>query len=651
MESIFTSILSTSISAGFMVLDVAAIRILFRKMPKSFRCFLWMLVGIHLLFPFSIESAFGLLPRVEIRGGADRGGWLYDSEALENSDNIESGTGTEDLVDMEKKALAQPGLFGVNSTGSLKDAGRGHMLMKAGAVFWGLGVLLLLGYFFISWHKITRMLKTAVPWESMGIKIYQSDRIQTPFLFGIVRPRIYIPMHIEEESLPYIIKHECAHQKRKDYLTKPAAFVLLCIHWFNPCIWLAYKLMCRDIELACDELVIRDFTAWEKKAYSTALLNCSVSQKKITACQAFFGETGIKERVKNVLRYKKPALLAVVMSITVCMVVSLCFMTTRREKALPGPEEGADQGEMLSETEKGDRQGVLLPESEKEEDQGQTPLGSGEEAGQSQTLPGSGEMAGQGQTLPEPAKGTEDEAQIFVSQTEGENPEENTEFVRQWTEAFCNRDGEKIYAMCSDEWKKNAGENEMMPGPENGYTFGWSSPWPIEDDLVRVVELSENHAELLYYAWTSDPHMSVWRQSLSYHKEDKWLVDQVDTDIMEYICILEEFEKAYPDGEISGTPMDYLENGMGEALNNNALLSSTTIYLPLFEPDTAAVSLLNLLRNEEKVEVEAQIDEKGKEAKVTVEFMDGNRAVVLMVQPYGENGIWIPQSYNEEEEE
>ncbi len=94
-----------------MVLDVAAIRILFRKMPKSFRCFLWMLVGIHLLFPFSIESAFGLLPRVEIRGGADRGGWLYDSEALENSDNIESGTGTEDLVDMEKKALAQPGLL------------------------------------------------------------------------------------------------------------------------------------------------------------------------------------------------------------------------------------------------------------------------------------------------------------------------------------------------------------------------------------------------------------------------------------------------------------------------------------------------------------------------------------------------------------
>lgn len=605
-----------------MVLAVAAIRILFRKMPKSFRCFLWMLVGIRLLFPFSIESAFGLLPRVEIRGGADRGGRLYDSEALENSDNIGAGTGTEDLVDMEKKALAQPGLFGVNGMGNQKDAGRGHMLMKAGTVFWGFGVLALLGYFFISWHKITRMLKTAVPGESMGIKIYQSDRIQIPFLFGIVHPRIYIPMHMEEESLPYIIRHECAHKRRKDYLTKPAAFVLLCIHWFNPCIWLAYKLMCRDIELACDELVIRDFTAREKKAYATALLNCSVSQKKITTCQAFFGETGIKERVKNVFSYKKPALLAVVMSITVCMVVSLCFMTTRREKALPGPEEGQDQ----------------------------TPMESGEEAGQSQTLPDSGEMAGQGQTLPEPAKGTEDEAQIFVSQTEGENQEERTEFVRQWTEAFCNRDGEKIYAMCSDEWKRNAGENEMMPGPENGYTFGWSSPWPIEDDLVRVVELSENHAEILYYAWTSDPHMTVWRQSLSYHiEDDKCLVDQVDTDIMEYICILEEFEKAYPDGQISDTPMDYLENGMGEALNNNALLSSTTIYLPLFEPDTAAVYLLNLLRNEGKVAVEAEIDEKEKKAKVTVEFMeDGNRTVVLMVQPYGENGIWIPQTYDEE---
>lgn len=607
MESIFASILSTSISAGFMVLAIAAVRALFRKMPKSFRCFLWMLVGIRLVLPFSIESAFGLLPRVEISEKTASGGRLYE--------NTKAGAETGYPVDAEKKALARTGLPDVkNSAGSLLDTHSGRMLMKTGAVCWGIGALLFLGYFFLSWHKITRMLKTAVPGESMGIKIYRSDTITMPFLFGIVRPRIYIPMHMEEESLPYIIKHECAHRKRKDYLTKPAAFILLCIHWFNPCIWLAYKLMCRDIELACDELVIRDFTAREKKAYSTALLNCSVSQKKITACQAFFGETGIKERVKNVFNYKKPARLAAAMSVMVCVVIFLCFMTTKQETILP--ESGDKEQLPVSRTE-----GKNLQErAEAEERENDAVDGSGQ--------PGAAESG--------------DEADSLQKQTK---------FVKQWTEAFCSRDGEKIYAMYSEEYKKNAGENEMMPTTENGYAFGWSSPWPVEDDSVRILELSEDRAEILYYAWVSDPHVTVWRQSLTYHKENsRWLVDQVDTDIMEYICVLEEFEKAYPDGQISDTPMDYLKNGMGEALNSNALLSSTTIYLPLFKPDTAAVYLLNLLQNEGKVAVEARIDEKEKKAKVTVEFMeDGKEAAVLMIQPYGENGIWIPQTYDGEE--
>ncbi len=618
MESVFTGILSTSIAAGFMVLAIVLVRIFFRKMPKNFRCLLWTLVGVRLLFPFSIESAFGVVPRVEIEQGSALSGQFYPGMLSEDMQpgqmenfGTKEQTQTENL-NGDKEIRAEKFMEGDKKV----------LLLKAGALCWILGVFFWLGYFFLTWCRIRDQLKTAVPEENMGTKIYRSERIVTPFLFGIIHPRIYIPMHIDGENLPYIIRHECAHKKRKDYLIKPAAFMLLCIHWFNPCVWLAYKLMCRDIELACDELVIRKFTVQEKKAYSTALLSCSISQRKIVACQAFFGESGIKERVKNVFSYKKPAFLAVVLSVLVCLLVSLCFMTTRKEGAKSGTGLSMSQANGEAKISDSQPKGADMEENQETEGQanGADATGGFHESGSKNSV-------------------QEDRTNAGL--------QERTEFVKQWVRAFCNRDGEKIYDMYSEEYKQNATESEMMPTAENEYSFGWSSPWPVDGNLASIVELTEDHAEILYYAWVSDPHVSVWRQSLSYHMEDdKWLIDQVDTEMMEYICVLEEYEKAYPEGQINDTPMDYMKNGMGETLNNNALLSSTTIYQPLFKPDTAAVYLLNLLQNEGKVEVKADVDENGGKAKVTVEFKeDGNRVEVLMVQPYGENGIWVPQTY------
>ncbi len=643
MESVFTGVLSTSISAGFMVLAVALIRFLFREMPKSFRCFLWILVGVRLLLPFQPESVFGLMPKVEIGRNAALTGQTYQESLV---GDMPSGVTPENSGVSGEKEQKRPILSEgekAGKAGEFASGGKRRLLMKAGAVCWILGVFLWLGYFCFSWYGVKGRLKTAIPEKSMGVKIYRSDRILTPFLFGIIRPRIYVPTGLEEECLPYIIRHECAHKERRDYLVKPAAFILLGIHWFNPCIWLAYKLMCRDMELACDELVIREFSVEEKKAYGAALLSCSVSQRKIAACQAFFGESGIKERVKNVFGYKKPAFWAVIFSILVCAVVSLCFMTTRREEQKGGAEVSLSRTEISksqaelsgSRTEGAQEETTKTASGQKkaeEADLAEDTGTKGQEKGDDAT-DNSAQKAGETE---ETVK--EDEAKVGLKESE--------ESVKEWIEAFCNRDGKKIFNMYSEEYKKNAGENEIMPTAENEYALGWSSPWPWEDSEARIAELTENHAEILYYAWVSDPHVTVWRQSLSYHVEDgKWLVDQADTIMMEHICVLEEFEKAYPGGQINDTPMDYLKNGAGEALNNHALLSSTTYYLPLFKPDTAAVYLLNLLKNEGKVEVTAKADEKDDKAKVSIKFMEGGDEVeVLMVRPYGKEGIWIPQS-------
>ncbi|MDE7476894.1 MAG: M56 family metallopeptidase, partial [Lachnospiraceae bacterium] len=201
---------------------------------------------------------------------------------------------------------------------------------------WPFGLICMLGYMLISWLRIKNRIKTSVPihvsLDCGTVKVYQSDLIESPFLFGIISPRIYIPSPIADKELPYVIIHEMTHKKKKDYLIKPIGFLLLSVYWFNPFVWIAYIMLCKDIELICDEQVIKKLGASCKKEYSQALLNSAVNRRMIAACPVAFGEVSVKERVKNVLNYKKPAFWVLVAAVLACIIVPVCFMTQKKAK-------------------------------------------------------------------------------------------------------------------------------------------------------------------------------------------------------------------------------------------------------------------------------------------------------------------------------
>ena len=254
----------------------------------------------------------------------------------------------------------------------------------------------------------------------------------------------------------------------------------------------------------------------------------------------------------------------------------------------------------------------------------------------------------------EASETTSEQASEEVSNTEasslGEALDAEEGTVAAWAEAFCLRDGARIAAMCGEEAKEAMREQYLLDNAgeetDGAYLFGWSSPWPQDPESdCEILEETDSSADILYYAHTSDPHVIVWRETLSFHREEKGiLTDGEALEMFEAICTKEEFERAYPHG-INKTPMDYLENGLGEALNENAKGSrNVETYARLFEPETAAVSLLNLLNNPNKVQVETSGDASDGKVVLNITFTEfGDSAAVEMIQPYGTDGIWIMQ--------
>lgn len=324
MDHLFIRILQMGISAGYLILAVLAVRFLLRKTPKTMRLFLWLLVGIRLLVPFSIESAFSLVPDTHMVNGHYR---------METPQQIEN-TSPEVLQTVQNPLPAseiQPG-----QTETTADPTPPYL--KIGTGIWLAGVAAMAVYMLVSWLGLANRVKTAVPVDiatdgEHRIKVYQSEQIDSPFLFGIIRPRIYIPENIADNDIPYVVLHEKTHRERKDFLIKFAGFLLLGVYWFHPLVWAAYIMMCRDIELICDEQVIRRLGEQEKKAYSRALLDSAAQRRIISACPVAFGEIGVRERVKNVLNYKRPAFWVVVVAAAVCVAVPVCFMTQPKADA------------------------------------------------------------------------------------------------------------------------------------------------------------------------------------------------------------------------------------------------------------------------------------------------------------------------------
>lgn len=308
MEAVFLKLLNMSIAASFMILAVVLLRTLLKKAPKALRPVLWALVGIRLICPFSLESALSLIPSAQTIPDTVLSGPSFSVQT--GFEGVDTRVNAE-LADRYFEGVTVPTNTGMHATALL-------------SVIWVIGIFALAVYAVVSYVKLRKQTAEAVPYRE---NIYLCDRIPSPFILGIVKPRIFLPSSMEESDMPYVLAHEKAHLKRRDHLWKPFGFALLCVYWFNPLIWIAYILLCRDIELACDEKVIKAMGTECKKPYASALINCSVSHKRISACPVAFGETDVKNRIQSVLHYKKPAFWVLLTAVLASAAVAVCFLT------------------------------------------------------------------------------------------------------------------------------------------------------------------------------------------------------------------------------------------------------------------------------------------------------------------------------------
>jgi beta-lactamase regulating signal transducer with metallopeptidase domain len=309
MAAVFLKLLNLSISASWLVLAVLVLRLVSKRSPKWMNVLLWGIVALRLVLPFSVESALSLIPSAETV-----------SPAVVQFDPAPTITSGVEFIDN----AVNPSLSESFAAAPLASVNPLYVWTYLAGWVWliGLGVMLL--YALVSYLRLRRRVSVSL---CVRENIYLCDAISSPFILGVVKPRIYLPSGLDEVQQQNVLSHERAHLTRRDHWWKPLGFALLAVYWFNPLLWLAYALLCRDIELACDERVIRTMDESAVKTYSTVLLACSMPRKAVITCPLAFGEVGVKERVRNALHYKKPAFWVVAASVAVCVVVAVCFLT------------------------------------------------------------------------------------------------------------------------------------------------------------------------------------------------------------------------------------------------------------------------------------------------------------------------------------
>ena len=316
MTELFLDIVNMSISAGWLVLAVLALRLILKKAPKWVNVLLWGIVAVRLICPFSIESALSLIPSKETISPEIMMDWTP-----------EISTGIESLDQVVNPVISTS--FAPNPGTSANPL---QILIPVAANLWLLGVLILLIYTAISYLSLRHKLRTAV---ILRDTIFQCETVSSPFVLGILKPKIYLPYSMDGNNLNHVVAHEQAHIKRKDHWWKPLGFLLLTVYWFNPLMWLAYILLCCDIELACDEKVIAELGNEQRADYTQALVTCSVNRRMIAACPLAFGEVGVKDRVKSIMNYRKPTFWIIGVSVLVCVVVAVCFLTNPEKYVEP----------------------------------------------------------------------------------------------------------------------------------------------------------------------------------------------------------------------------------------------------------------------------------------------------------------------------
>ena len=325
MTELFMKVLSMSLSSLWLFGAVVLLRLALKCSPKWIHVLLWALVAIRLVCPFSFESSLSLVPEA-LSSGAVLEEWSDDYvEEVEIIHDVRPEYQTAVDAGREPVSAGEGGYYvvtgpdGISEPETVKTA---QLPILAG--FWLAGMVVMALYTVASYLSLRRKMATAVRLEG---NIYQSEAAASPFVLGLIRPKIYLPFAMDEMDIPHVIAHERAHIRRKDHWWKPLGFLVLTIHWFNPAVWLGYILLCRDIELACDEKVIRDMNLQQQADYSQALLNCSVHRRSIAACPLAFGEVGVKQRVRSILNYKKPAFWIILVALVLCIIVAVCFLT------------------------------------------------------------------------------------------------------------------------------------------------------------------------------------------------------------------------------------------------------------------------------------------------------------------------------------
>ena len=316
MEAVFLSLVNRSITAGWLVLAVLALRLLLRRAPKSVLCAMWGLVALRLLCPVSIESPLSLIPSVQT---------LPETVLTTPQPEIYSGVAVIDRV-------VNPVLTNTLAAAPGESVNPAQVLAGVLPWIWLLGMVGMLGYALFTTLRLRRRVSTAVLREK-GVK--ESEYVKTPFVLGLIHPTIYLPFDLFGADAAHVLAHERAHIRRGDPWWKMLGFVLLAIYWFHPLMWVAYFFLCRDIEAACDEAVIRGFSREERQGYAEALLRLSMAAPALHGCPLAFGEVGVKGRIKRVINYKKPGFWIVTVAVLAAIVVAVCFLTSPAAEKTP----------------------------------------------------------------------------------------------------------------------------------------------------------------------------------------------------------------------------------------------------------------------------------------------------------------------------
>ena len=321
-DRIFSALLNRAVAATLLILAVCVYRALSPKAPKWTRLFLWALAGLRLCLPFSIRSAWSLVPSEKI----------LDYETAQYAAKPEITSGIAALNRAVNPAFGES--FAATPAASVNPL---QVWIHLAGLVWAIGVLALLLLALVSVWKLRRRVQASIGLQK-GVRL--CDAIDTPFLLGLFRPTVYLPSQLSQQERDVVLAHEAAHKTHGDCVWKGLGYGILCVYWFYPPVWLGYALFCRDLELACDERAVKRLSLEEKKRYASVLLSCSVPRGSFPVCPLAFGEVGVKERVKRVLD-KKPAKALIALALAVCLVIGVCFLTAKQDEQIYGLSAGS----------------------------------------------------------------------------------------------------------------------------------------------------------------------------------------------------------------------------------------------------------------------------------------------------------------------